>query len=85
MTLISCTDTYTLHVTPIAIGVMYDLLPNVFSGCGVLPTDVAVHARGPWSHLFTGTVEQTHIYDVMHCESNNINKKSAGKFLLRVK
>ena len=30
--------------------------------------DVAVYAQGPWAHLFTGTVEQTHIYDVMYCE-----------------
>ena len=30
--------------------------------------DVVVYARGPWSHLFTGTVEQTHIFDVMYCE-----------------
>ncbi|CAM9760274.1 unnamed protein product [Ectocarpus sp. 6 AP-2014] len=27
--------------------------------------DVAVYAQGPWSHLMAGTVEQTHIYDVM--------------------
>ncbi|CAN0452693.1 unnamed protein product [Pylaiella littoralis] len=27
--------------------------------------DVAVYAQGPWSHLMVGTVEQTHIYDVM--------------------
>ncbi|CAM9237306.1 unnamed protein product [Scytosiphon promiscuus] len=30
--------------------------------------DVAVYAQGPWSHLMTGVVEQTHIYDVMWCE-----------------
>ncbi|CAM9493358.1 unnamed protein product [Ectocarpus sp. 13 AM-2016] len=30
--------------------------------------DVAVYAQGPWSHLMAGTVEQTHIYDVMWCE-----------------
>lgn len=30
--------------------------------------DVAVYAQGPWSHLMVGTVEQTHIYDVMWCE-----------------
>ncbi|CAM9215059.1 unnamed protein product, partial [Laminaria digitata] len=28
--------------------------------------DVAVYAQGPWSHLFTGTVEQTHIFDTMY-------------------
>lgn len=28
--------------------------------------DVAVYARGPWAHLFTGTVEQNYIFHVMH-------------------
>eukprot|EP00903_Cladosiphon_okamuranus_P010821 g10222.t1 len=27
--------------------------------------DVAAYAQGPWSHLMAGTVEQTHIHDVM--------------------
>ena len=29
------------------------------------PTDVAIYARGPWSHLVTGTMEQHAIYHVM--------------------
>lgn len=30
------------------------------------PEDVAIYARGPWAHLFDGTVEQSYIYHVMH-------------------
>lgn len=37
-------------------------------GCGKLRADVAAYAQGPWSHLMVGTVEQTHIHDVMLCE-----------------
>jgi alkaline phosphatase len=29
------------------------------------PLDVPTYARGPWSHLFTGTIEQTVIYHIM--------------------
>ncbi len=29
------------------------------------PVDVAIYARGPWAHLFAGTVEQNYIYHVM--------------------
>ncbi|MFV0358577.1 alkaline phosphatase [Tropicimonas sp.] len=29
------------------------------------PADVAIYARGPWAHLFDGTVEQSYIYHVM--------------------
>lgn len=36
--------------------------------CGKLRADVAAYAQGPWSHLMVGTVEQTHIHDVMLCE-----------------
>lgn len=35
---------------------------------GKLRADVAAYAQGPWSHLMVGTVEQTHIHDVMLCE-----------------
>ncbi len=28
--------------------------------------DVAIYARGPWAHLFDGTVEQNYIFHVMH-------------------
>ena len=28
--------------------------------------DVAIYAKGPWSHLFDGTVEQNYIFHVMH-------------------
>jgi alkaline phosphatase len=28
--------------------------------------DVAVYAKGPWAHLFEGTVEQNFIFHVMH-------------------
>ena len=28
--------------------------------------DVAVYARGPWAHLFDGTLEQNYIFHVMH-------------------
>jgi len=28
--------------------------------------DVAVYAKGPWSHLFDGTVEQNYIFHVMN-------------------
>jgi alkaline phosphatase len=27
--------------------------------------DVAIYARGPWAHLFQGTVEQNYIFHVM--------------------
>ncbi|NDW03098.1 alkaline phosphatase [Jiella pacifica] len=29
-------------------------------------TDVAIYAKGPWSHLFDGTVEQNYIFHVMN-------------------
>lgn len=29
------------------------------------PVDVAIYSRGPWAHLFDGTVEQSYIYHVM--------------------
>ena len=32
--------------------------------------DVAVYARGPWSHLFGGTIEQNVIFHVMHAAMN---------------
>lgn len=32
--------------------------------------DVAVYARGPWSHLFDGTVEQNYIFHVMNHAAN---------------
>jgi alkaline phosphatase len=28
--------------------------------------DVAVYAKGPWAHLFDGTIEQNVIFHVMH-------------------
>ena len=28
--------------------------------------DVAIYARGPWAHLFDGTVEQNYVFHVMH-------------------
>jgi len=28
--------------------------------------DVAIYAKGPWAHLFDGTVEQNHIFHVMN-------------------
>ena len=33
--------------------------------------DVAVYARGPWSHLFDGTIEQNYIFHVMNHAANN--------------
>lgn len=34
------------------------------------PVDVAIYARGPWSHLVDGTVEQSYIYHVMMHAAN---------------
>ncbi|MDF2371140.1 MAG: alkaline phosphatase [Rhizobiaceae bacterium] len=28
--------------------------------------DVAVYAKGPWAHLFDGTIEQNYIFHVMN-------------------
>ena len=28
--------------------------------------DVAIYARGPWAHLFDGTVEQNYVFHVMY-------------------
>ncbi|MEI2387989.1 alkaline phosphatase [Breoghania sp. JC706] len=33
--------------------------------------DVAVYAKGPWSHLFDGTVEQNYIFHVMNHAAHN--------------
>jgi alkaline phosphatase len=33
--------------------------------------DVAVYARGPWAHLFDGTIEQNFIFNVMNYAINN--------------
>lgn len=34
-------------------------------------TDVAIYAKGPWAHLFDGTVEQNYIFHVMNYAVNN--------------
>ena len=41
--------------------------------------DVAVYAKGPWSHLFDGTVEQNYIFHVMNyaVTAGEMNKASA--------
>jgi len=28
--------------------------------------DVAIYAKGPWAHLFDGTIEQNYIFHVMN-------------------
>lgn len=33
-------------------------------------TDVAVYAKGPWAHLFDGTIEQNYIFNVMNYAAN---------------
>ncbi len=33
--------------------------------------DVAIYSKGPWSHLFDGTVEQNYIFHVMNYAAHN--------------
>lgn len=36
--------------------------------------DVVVNSQGLWSHLLVGVMEQTFIYDVIHCELDDASK-----------
>ena len=34
------------------------------------PVAVALYAKGPWAHLFDGTIEQNYIFHVMNYAAN---------------
>ncbi|SMC81532.1 alkaline phosphatase [Fulvimarina manganoxydans] len=40
--------------------------------------DVAVYAKGPWAHLFDGTIEQNYIFHVMHYAAMDASAEGAS-------